>query len=45
MKNTVNNRYFLLPYVSIPGLVVNDGFKGNVASIDLILPVCWLSVR
>ena len=35
----------MLPYVSIPVLLVNDGFKGNVASIDLILPVCWLSVR
>ena len=45
VKNSVNNRYFLLPYVSVPGLVVNDGFKGNVVSIDLILPVCWLSVR
>ena len=35
----------MLPYVSIPVLVVNDGFKGNVGSIDLILPVCWLPVR
>lgn len=36
---------FLLPYVLIPVLVVNDGFKGNVASVDSILPVCCLPVR